>query len=289
MIHLEYVSPTCNAFPSVRHNHHHTMGQGCSTNDGTVNKDVLPVLVVTGASSGIGEAIAVQAAQSGRCRVAVVARRKELLDAVAAKAGHGTIAIVGDVTIKADAERVIAETVKAFGTVDVLVNNVGRGCFVKPSELTAETITDMINVNVNSALFCTQAVLPIFKEKKRGQVIYVNSLLGRVPEMAPVSSAYVGAKHFLIGLVGTFRGEFAQDFPEILFQTYSPGVVATDFGLVASSGVHDSRSIDGAQAPDEVAAVLIAESIEGKKIEAYSRKAYHELIRNAIAKAVPNE
>jgi short-subunit dehydrogenase len=245
--------------------------------------------VVTGASAGIGEFVAVQAAQSGKYRVAIVARREGELNAVAAKAGNGTIAIVADVTIKADAERVVAETVKAFGTVDILVNNVGRGCFVNPSELTAETIADMINVNVNSALFCTQAVLPIFKEKKRGQVIFVNSLVGRISEIAAIRSAYVGAKHFLIGLVGTFRGEFAQEFPEILFQTYSPGVVATDFGLVASSGVHDSRSLDGAQSPEEVAAVLIAESIEGKKIEVYSRKEYHNYVRGALAKAVPSD
>jgi NADP-dependent 3-hydroxy acid dehydrogenase YdfG len=155
----------------------------------------LPVLIITGASSGIGEALAVQAGQSGKYRVAIVARRKDLLEAVAAKAGNGTIAIVADVSIKADAERVVAETVKAFGTVDILVNNVGRGSYGKPSVVTAEDIADSISVNVNTALFCTQAVLPILKEKKRGQVIFVNSVLG---------------------LVGTFRGEFAQEFPEIL-------------------------------------------------------------------------
>jgi uncharacterized protein len=249
----------------------------------------LPVLIITGASSGIGEAIAVQAGQSGKYRVAIVARRKDLLEAVAAKAGNGTIAIVADVSIKADAERVVAETVKAFGTVDVLVNNVGRGSFGKPSVVTAEDIADSISVNVNTALFCTQAVLPILKEKKKGQVIFVNSLLGRVPEMAVDLSAYVGAKHFLIGLVGTFRGEFAQDFPEILFQNFSPGVVATDFGNKSTDGAFDNRKYPGAQDVEECAAVLIDESIVAKKIEVYSRKAYHDLVRATLAAAVPSE
>lgn len=249
----------------------------------------LPVLIVTGASSGIGEAIAVQAAQSGKYQVAIVARRADLLKAVAAKAGNGTLAIVADVSIKSEADRVVAETVKAFGTVDILVNNVGRGTFAKPSEVTAEQIADSISVNVNTALFSTQAVLPIFKEKKRGQVIFVNSVLGRVPEMAPTFSAYVGSKHFLIGLVGTFRGEFAQDFPEILFQNYLPGVVATDFGNVASNGQFDNRTYPGAQDVEEVATVLIEESIVAKKLEVYSRKAYHELVRDVLGKAVPSE
>lgn len=247
----------------------------------------LPVMVITGASSGIGECLAIQAA--GKYQLALVARRKAELEAVAAKCGNGAIAIVADVTIKAEADHVIAAAVQAFGTIDVLVNNVGRGCFVKPSELTAEIIGDMINVNVNSALFTTQAVLPIFKEKKQGQVVYVSSLLARAPEVAFIRSAYNGAKHFLVGLVGSFRAEFAQDYPEILFQNYSPGVVATDFGLVASDGKNDSRSMNGAQDPQEVAEVLLKESIEGKKLEVYSRKAYHELIRNSLAKAVPSD
>jgi 3-hydroxybutyrate dehydrogenase len=249
----------------------------------------LPVVVITGASAGIGECLAIQVAKTGQYRLAIVARRQAELGAVAAKCGNGTIPIVADVTVKADAERVVSEVVKAFGTVDVLVNNVGRGCFVPASQLTAEDIADMISANVNSALFCTQAVLPIFKEKKGGQVIFVNSLLGRVPELAAVRSAYVGAKHFLIGLVGSFRAEFAQEFPHIVFQNYSPGPVATDFGLIASDGKNDSRTAPNAQDPEEVAAVLLKESIEGKKLEVFSRPAYHEMVRSALAKAVPSE
>eukprot|EP00455_Lapot_gusevi_P051542 TRINITY_DN7716_c0_g1_i1.p1 TRINITY_DN7716_c0_g1~~TRINITY_DN7716_c0_g1_i1.p1 ORF type:complete len:108 (+),score=25.98 TRINITY_DN7716_c0_g1_i1:431-754(+) len=107
--------------------------------------------------------------------------------------------------------------------------------------------------------------------------------------MAVDFSAYVGSKHFLIGLVGTFRGEFAQDFPEILFQNFSPGVVATEFGSKASDGAFDNRKYPGAQDVEDCANVLIEESIVGKKIEVYSRKAYHELVRASLANAVPSE
>jgi NADP-dependent 3-hydroxy acid dehydrogenase YdfG len=122
------------------------------------------VVVITGASGGIGEAVAVALAQRG-ASVVLVARRQQALDSVAKRCGGRAHAIVGDVTVRDDVRRVVGETLSRFGRIDVWINNVGQGITRPPSELTDDDIDDMMRLNVKSALYGMQEVLPHFKER----------------------------------------------------------------------------------------------------------------------------
>lgn len=227
------------------------------------------VVVITGASSGIGAAVARLLAQRG-ASVVLVARRREVLEAVARECGERAFAVVGDMTSRADVRRVVEETLTRFGHIDVWVNNVGRGITRPPSQLTDEDIDDIMRVNVKSALYGMQEVLPHFQERGTGQVVNITSMLGRVPH-AVNRSAYNGAKHFLNALTANFRQEVQQTHPDIQFTLVSPGVVRTDFGLNARYGGPDSRELPNSQGVEEVASVIV-EAIESRRPDVYTRR-----------------
>ena len=233
------------------------------------------VVVITGASSGIGAALAELLAKRG-ASLALVARRADALGAVATSCGAHAFPIVADMTRREDVRRVIDETVARFGHIDVLVNNVGLGITRQPSQLTGEDIDEMMRVNVKSALYGMQEVLPHFKARNAGHVINISSILGRIP-FAIIRSAYNGAKHFLNALTANFRAEVQQTNPGIQFTIVSPGVVRTEFGKNARHGGPDSRELPDSQSAEEVAAV-IASAIESRKPDVYTRPGAHDRV-----------
>lgn len=135
---------------------------------------------------------------------------------------------------------------------------------------------EMMLVNVKSALYGMQAVLPHFKQRGRGHIINVSSMLGRVP-FAPQRSAYSAAKHALNALTASLRIELAEDFPEIHVTTVSPPVVATEFGVHALGGGMDSRTLPNAQPVEEVARV-IADVIDEPRADVYTREGAREMV-----------
>jgi NADP-dependent 3-hydroxy acid dehydrogenase YdfG len=238
------------------------------------------VIVITGASSGIGAALAETLARTG-ARLALVARREAALADVASRCHGRAVPMVADATRLDELRRVAEETVARFGQIDVWVNNAGRGISRPPSELTGEDIDEMIDVNVKSVLYGMQAVLPHFKARGRGQVINISSMLGRIP-FAVQRSAYCGAKHFMNALTQTFREEVQQTHPDIQFSIVSPGVVRTDFGLNARHGGLDSRALPATQSAEEVAAV-IAGVMTSRKPDVYTRAGSRERVATYYA------
>ncbi len=231
------------------------------------------VVVVTGASDGIGAALAQLAAARG-ARVVLAARRERELREVAARAGHDALVVVADVTRRADVQRILAAALERFGCVDVWVNNAGRGITRPVSALTDEDVDEMMLVNLKSALYGMQAVLPHFQSRGRGHLINVSSMLGRIP-FAMTRSAYCASKHALNALTGCLRLELREGYPGIHVSTVSPGVVATMFGARAIGGGLDSRRIPGAQSADEVAAVIV-DLIEHPRADVYTRPGMRE-------------
>ena len=225
------------------------------------------VIVLTGASSGIGAAFA-QLAGGHEAKLVLVARRQAQLAAVAANCGANVEIVVGDVTKRDDMRRAFDAAIARFGRVDVWINNAGRGISRMPSEVTDDDLDEMMLVNVKSAIYGIQAVLPHFKARGSGQIINISSMLGRIP-LAPIRSAYVAAKHALDGYTGTLRIELAVSHPGIVVSTVHPGVVATEFGVSARNGGPDSRQLPNAQSPQAVAQV-IAETIEHKRVDVYT-------------------
>ncbi len=233
------------------------------------------IVVITGASSGIGAALA-ELLAGRRASVALVARRDKEVRAVAERCGAKALAIVADVTKRHDVTRAVAESIARFGRIDVWVNNAGRGITRVPTALTDADIDDMIQMNVKSALYGMQEVLPHFKERRAGHVINVSSMLGRIP-YALVRSSYSASKHFLNALTANFRTEVQQTHPDIQFSLVSPGMVHTEFGLNAVHGGPDSRNFPDAQSAAEVAAV-IAEVIESRRADVYTRPGSQERV-----------
>jgi short-subunit dehydrogenase len=226
------------------------------------------VVVITGASSGIGAALALLLAARGDSPV-LVARRAEALQRVADQCGGPAKAIPADMARRDDVRRVVAETLAAFGCIDVWVNNVGQGITRVPSEVTDDDVDEVMRVNVKSALYGMQEVLPHFRDRGDGHVINVSSMLGRIP-YAMSRSVYCAAKHFLNALTATFREEVQQTHPRIQFSLVSPGVVYTNFGLNAMHGGPDSRAFPNGQTAEEVAAVIAA-VIDSREPDMYTR------------------
>jgi NADP-dependent 3-hydroxy acid dehydrogenase YdfG len=226
------------------------------------------VIVITGASSGIGAALAEQLASDGAA-VVLAARREDALQTVADRCGGNTLPVVTDVTRRDEVTRLVQRALDRFDRIDVWVNNAGQGLSRMPTELTDDDIDDMMRANVKSAIYGMQAVLPHFIARGSGQIINISSMLGRIPS-ALARSAYSASKHYLNALTAMFREEVQQQHPGIQFSLVSPGVVYTDFGLNARYGGVDSRNIPGGQIPEEVAAV-IAGVIESRRPDVYTR------------------
>jgi short-subunit dehydrogenase len=233
------------------------------------------VIVVTGASSGIGAAVAQLVAQRGHA-VVLTARREAPLAAVVAQCQGRGHAMTGDMSNRADVKRVVEDTVARLGRLDVWINNVGQGITRLPSALTDDDIDDIMRVNVKSAMYGMQETLPYFKARGDGHVINVSSMLGRIPN-AMMRSAYCAAKHFLNAMTAMFREEVQQTHPSIQISLVSPGIVHTNFGLNALHGGPDSRLLPGAQTPEEVAAV-IAGVIDSRAPDVYTRPGARERV-----------
>jgi short-subunit dehydrogenase len=238
------------------------------------------IVVITGASSGIGAALAHELTKRGDS-LTLVARREAELRQVVERCGMNAYAVAADVTRRDDVRRVIDETLERFGPIDVWVNNAGQGISRVPSQLTDDDIDDMMRVNVKSALYGMQEVLPHFIERGSGQIVNVSSMLGRIPYV-PMRAAYSAAKHYLNVLTANFRDEVTKDHPGIVFSIVSPGVVRTEFGLNARHGGPDSRQMPQSQSAEEVA-VIIADVIESRRQDVYTPKGAKQRVADYYA------
>lgn len=249
------------------------------------------VVVITGASTGIGAALARRLAPGGHSLV-LAARRRDALERVAreveALGASRAVVVETDVTRRGDVERLRDAAIEAFGRFDVWVNNAGRGIVRPVLELTDEDLDDMIAVNVKSALYGMQVAVPHFVERGSGHLINVSSFLGRVP-MASVRSAYSAAKAALNSLTANLRMDLHARYPDVHVSLVMPGVVTTEFARNAVGASPDARPYappPGAgpqpQTPEEVADA-IARVIEQPVAELYTNPASSELARRYYA------
>ena len=238
------------------------------------------VIVITGASGGIGAALAERVARAGGVAV-LAARREPELEVVRARCGKRAIAVVTDVTRRADVQRLLDRALERHGHVDVWVNNAGRGISRTVSQLSEGEFDEMIDVNLRSALHGMQVALSHFKTRRRGHIINVSSMLGRVPYV-PWRSAYSAAKHALNALTASLRLELRSEYPEIHVSTVSPGVVATEFGVHALGGGPDSRTLPGSQPVEEVAETIAA-VIERPRADTYTQPGHRQMVVDYFA------
>lgn len=190
------------------------------------------VVVVTGASSGIGAALARQLGARGD-RVVLAARRKELLDRVAAESGPDAIAVQCDVTKRADVVGLRDRAVEKCGHVDVWVNNAGWATSKKVMDLGDSELQAVIDVVLKSVVYGMQAIVPHFIERGKGHIINVSSAMGRVP-FVTYRSIYSASKSAVNILTSNLRVDLSAH-PGIKVSLVLPGIVDTDFHRVAET------------------------------------------------------
>jgi len=237
------------------------------------------VIVITGASSGIGAALAKELGSKGH-RLVLGARRGKELKEVASHAGAEALPVVVDVTRRQDVERLRDAAIERFGHVDVWVSNAGRGSGKKVMELTEAELDEMISVNLKSFYYGIQAIVPHFQQRGRGHVINVSSFLSRVP-LATFRSAYAAAKAGGNMLTTNLRMDLRATYPEIHVSLVLAGVVDTDFHRVAGTPFTvkaGSRIGDAVIQSAEEVATQIASLIEHPVAELYTNPALRELM-----------
>jgi NADP-dependent 3-hydroxy acid dehydrogenase YdfG len=216
------------------------------------------VVVITGASSGIGEVTARHLASAG-ASVSLGARRKSRLDALAEEiraAGGKVHARVTDVTRRADVEALVAGAREAFGRIDVIINNAGIMPLSPFERLKVDDWDNMIDINVKGVLYGIAAVLPIMKEQKSGHIINVSSVAGH--KVRPGNSVYAATKHAVRVLSEGLRMEVKPY--GIRTTIISPGAVATELAdSVTEPDLQErTRALYAMAIPAEVIARSIA-------------------------------
>lgn len=185
------------------------------------------VAIVTGASRGIGRAIALALAEAG-ARVVVNYQRNSIGAAEVAGLisgrGGGAITYGADVIVPEDVQRMIGEVLERWGRIDILVNNAGVTRDAPFARMRDDQWHDVLEIDLTSAFVCTQAVLPALSERGYGRIINVASLAGLTGNIGQVN--YAAAKAGLIALTKELARELAPH--GITVNTVAPGYIETD-------------------------------------------------------------
>ena len=205
------------------------------------------VVVVTGASSGIGEACAVAFAEKG-ASVVLAARRAERLAGLVERLGDAALAVTTDVTDEAAVQNLFDRAVERFGTVDVLINNAGIADSTPVNEMPLELWSRVLETNLTSAFLCSRAAFRVMKDKGRGRILNIGSISARVPRQN--SPAYAASKWGLDGLTRSLAID-GREF-NIAASIFHPGIVATE---IAPGAVKLAE--DFAASPEDIAGVIV--------------------------------
>lgn len=217
------------------------------------------VAIVTGATSGIGRAIAALFAQEG-ARVLVVGRNEERASAIVddiRQAGGVAEYFIADMEKRDEIAKIVPRALELFGTVDILINNAGTLSLVTTPDITYEEWDRVFTVNLDAALFLAQAVAPTMKAKGKGAIVNTTSVAGYATHFGPV--AYSVSKHAMEGLNKALANELG---PEIRSNAIAPGAIVTAMLDSAGGEAAVSYMIDGAPLrrvgrPEDIATVAL--------------------------------
>lgn len=185
------------------------------------------VVVITGASSGLGEATARYLAARG-AKVALAARRTDKLEAVAqdiCSQGGEAQAYTVDVTKKEDVNALVQDVLKEFGRLDVMINNAGLMPLAPMSDCRTDEWDQMVDVNVKGVLYGIAAALPVFMKQKSGQFVNLSSVAG-IKVFAPGGTVYSGTKYAVRAISDGLRQEMSPH--NIRVTTIEPGAVDSE-------------------------------------------------------------
>lgn len=215
------------------------------------------VVVLTGASSGLGRAAAIQLSQRG-ARVVLAARRRQALEETAERcraAGGEALVVETDVSDEAAVQRLAAEALTLNDRIDVWINNAGVSAFGQLDEVPFEVHRQVLETNIFGSMYGARAVLPIFKRQRAGVLINVGSILSEVGQ--PYVPAYVISKFAVRGLSETLRTALA-DEPGIHACSLLPYAIDTPhFETGANYVGFRPHAMPPMQSPEKVAAALV--------------------------------
>jgi short-subunit dehydrogenase len=219
------------------------------------------VVMVTGASRGIGRAVAVAAAAQG-ARIGLVARDDTALRRVLDEIGGRGVVAVADVASRPQCEAAVAQVEAALGPIDIVVCNAGVGRYGAFFETDPDDFERLFAVNVLGTLYVLRAVLPSMVERRRGHVVVVGSVAGRMG--APFEALYSGTKFAQVGVAEALAVELSAF--GIGVSIVNPGVVDTDFFEARGHGY--DRDFPKLVPPDKVARALVR-AVERGRLETF--------------------
>lgn len=223
------------------------------------------VVVITGASSGVGRASAVEFARHG-CRVVLAARRSEGLEETARQcvaAGGEALTLVTDVTREEDVNRLAQTALDRWGQIDVWLNNAGVTLFAVLEDATFEEHRRVIETNLFGAMLGARAVVPIFKRQGRGVLINVGSVLSKIGQ--PFVPSYAISKFALRGLSDSLRAELA-DERDVHVCSILPYTIDTPhFQSGANTVGQHARALPPLQSPEKVARAIVQLAVRPRR------------------------
>jgi short-subunit dehydrogenase len=219
------------------------------------------VVIVTGASSGIGAATA-RLTHSQGARVILAARRAERLASIAAELA-GSLAVATDVTKRADVADLCDRALQAFGSIHVLVNNAGQGLHVPLTDVEADDFRAIWELNVLAPLSLMQAVLPTMTRQGAGAIVNVSSMTSLMA--IPGLGAYAATKSALNMLSNVARAEFAP--AGVVVSLVLPGIVESEFHSSLRAGQISGWAGRRAALPAEAVAGAILQAVRTGEAE----------------------
>ncbi len=183
------------------------------------------VAIVTGASEGIGKAIAEALAAKG-AKLVLAARNEEKLAELAHKLGNGAIAVRTDMSDENQIQNLIDRTIEIYGRIDLLVNNAGQGLYGPVESVNMDQYRHVMNLNVFGPLFAMELAIPKMRAEGGGMIVNISSLVSK--NYFPMLGAYASTKYALNALSLTARAELEKD--GIIVSVMHPKMTATNFG-----------------------------------------------------------
>ncbi len=217
------------------------------------------VVIVTGASSGIGAALG-QALSGEGARVALAARRLDRLQEVAGKCTSEVLILPADLTLESDRKMVVQKTLDRWGRIDILVNNAGSGMYGHFLDAGEADWRQIFEINLFSLVFMTRAVLPVMQTQGSGTIVNMASIGGLIAHSEKVTP-YVASKHAVVGFSRGLARDLAGTGIRVL--AVCPHLTATEF-FASSPGAREMAPVvdqyrSFMDSPEEVARGIMSQ------------------------------